>query len=447
MENHISDHIFHNLRKEYLDSLTGEHTSSDQSVIYRFFYEQEIVPYMGDPYNYHANQVTAREARSFRYQIMEHYNTLYQAVRKGKHTRELPFTQCILQSVERIPKRYTDGVHAAEDLFCYQPLIFKGLDYSLKQQKEFCSHQTFYAYTSCLSDLYRLTMDQPGLMRTRLARVELSEYKAIADQLLRSSLHGTIYDFLYNMGYSPVRSDPYSTSTPRKNDRAIELINRYCAEHPEVLHVSRDNTCGSDVDSSEKNREYAKKEELYNRIYENLSDTGNRDLFVPLQTDPVGVGIYIIGQNYYQHGISTKTIPEKYRKYCCSLGIIIHRTREPEDHSESELYSEIITEFNPLSDYSDSGLHNRYQIAVSDTRRLLQEYNSRIDTADLSRRTELEGLYRELEELTTGSALAKYFQPASRKDQRAAILANEQALLDRNRQEYDKHRKRSMTHT
>lgn len=483
MENHISDHIFHNLRKEYLDSLTGEHTSSDQSVIYRFFYEQEIVPYMGDPYNYHSNQVTAREARSFRYQIMEHYNTLYQAVRKGKHTRELPFTQCILQSVERIPKRYTDGVHAAEDLFCYQPLIFKGLDYSLKQQKEFCSHQTFYAYTSCLSDLYRLTMDQPGLMRTRLARVELSEYKAIADQLLRSSLHGTIYDFLYNMGYSPVRSDPYSTSTPRKNDRAIELINRYCAEHPEVLHeysdtsimkrgsdttdyeraythssdinrsdtikpyVSRNNTYGSDVDSSEKNREYAKKEELYNRIYENLSDTGNRDLFVPLQTDPVGVGIYIIGRNYYQHGISTKTIPEKYRKYCCSLGIIIHRTREPEDHSESELYSEIITEFNPLSDYSDSDLHNRYQIAVSDTRRLLQEYNSRISTADSDKRNELEGIYQELENMTADTVLSQYFRPSSRQTQRDAILAKEQALLDRGRQDYNNRKNRSVTRT
>lgn len=463
MENHISDHIFHNLRREYLDSLTGEHTSSDQSVIYRFFYEQEIAPYMSDPFNYHVNQVTAREAKSFRYQIMEQYNTMYQAVRKGKHTKELSFTQCILQSVERIPKRYTDGVRAAEDLFCYQPLIFKGLNYSLKQQKEFRSHQTFYAYTSCLSDLYHLTIDQPGLMRTRLASLDLSEYKAIADQLLRSSLHGTIYDFLYNMGYSPVRSDPYSTSTPRKSDRAIELINRYCAEHPEILHEYSDTsmmkhesdtidheqayTSKSDIDPSEKNREYAEKKELYNRIYENLSDTGNRDIFVPLQTDPVGVGIYIIGQNYYQHGISTKTIPEKYRKYCCSLGIIIHRTREPEDNSESELYSEIITEFNPLSDYSDSGLHNRYRIAVSDTRRLLQEYNSRIDTVDLSRRTELEGLYRELEELTAGSALAKYFQPSSRKNQRAAILADEQAVLDRNRQEYDKHRKHSMTHT
>ena len=463
MEHHLSNHIFHNLRKEYLDSLSGEHTSSDRSVIYRFFYEQEIAPYMGDPYNYHANQVTAREAKSFRYQIMEQYNTMYQAVRKGKHTKELPFTQCILQSVDRIPKRYTDGVRAAEDLFCYQPLIFKGLNLTRKAQKEFRTHQSFYAYTSCLSDLYHLTIDQPGLMRSRLARVELSEYKAIADQLLRSSLHGTIYDFLYNMGYSPVRADPYSTSVPRKNDRAIDLINRYCSEHPEILHEysdmsimkhgsditdhERTNTVRSDIGSSEKYKKNVEKEELFNRIYEHLSDTGNRDIFVPLRTDPAGAGIYIIGQNYYKNGISWKPIPEKFRKYCCSLGIIIHRTREPEEGSQAELYSDIITEFNPLTDYSDSVLQNRYQIAVSDTRRLLQEYNSRINTADRDNRNELEDIYQELEDMTADTFLSQYFRPSSRQIQRDAILAKEQALLERGRQDYNNRKNRSVTRT
>ena len=162
----ITDYLFFNIRKEYVASLQGD-IPSDSSVIYRYFYKKEIARFSGNPYNYHPNMVSSRDAKSFRYQLMECYNSLYKKRVKEKaskkisaHKEELALVQVMLQHVDDIPKRYTDGhIYASKNdndhgLIFFIPLIKAVLNPGKSEIEELEKEAAFSKYLKALSRIY-----------------------------------------------------------------------------------------------------------------------------------------------------------------------------------------------------------------------------------------------------------------------------------------------------
>lgn len=220
------------------------HRQSERSSTTKLYNLSDIINktarFEGDPYRYNPNIVSRRDAKSFRYQIMESYNAMYEARektgwKKGNYKEELNLTKILVQHVDEIPKRYTDGHMYGSELAFWLPLLAIVFDNNEINIEKLKTDSGFSGYLKALSKLKEMIAKEPKKVSIKLSKVKTSYYKTISDELLKSSLHSAVYDFLYNMGFPAVKTNESRITETRKSDKALDLINEFCIKHGETL--------------------------------------------------------------------------------------------------------------------------------------------------------------------------------------------------------------------
>ncbi len=311
----LTDTIFVQMLEEYSASLSENPASS---TVFQYIYASDVAPFYGKTeYRLNANNdLSARDIAGFRYQLMTNFNRLLSGRAAKDENADINFTIFLCESTIASQAKYLSGLtDITAGLSYFIPFFATALRLTEKEiadLKVSFTENTMRRYLQWLLILTKENSEKlktPKLAKvsaavlTRLSKIDIRQslsevptevYKNICDRLLLSSVHNTIQDFFSSVGHPFSKKGKNLGRTARKSDRTVELLEAYVKAHGLTLAKT---VSAPTVANTEKTIA----PEEYDELLKLLKKSDNKNIFLPLETDSSGTGIYILGAEHFSY--------------------------------------------------------------------------------------------------------------------------------------------------